>query len=245
MHTQATEAALPRRGVLGLALTGPAGKAPDSGVVAGQAVKGLTADRAGIKAGDVVKSINGKSFAPAQIGPWVREVRTGTEILFDVVRDGKPMQLRAPLVERPKDPGTDTYKVTYSHVVSQGNRMRTIITTPKTPGKHPAMFFIQGYSPVSYDFTLSSSQGTVQDLDGPLLHKIADSNFVTMRVEKPGVGDSEGGPFSGIDYITELDIYRQALKQLKALPEVDQSNVVIFGHSMGVRLARWSPTKSR
>jgi pimeloyl-ACP methyl ester carboxylesterase len=54
-----------------------------------------------------------------------------------------------------------------------------------------------------------------------------------MRVEKPGVGDSEGGPFATLDYTTELDIYRQALKQLKSLDYVDTDNVFIFGHSMG------------
>jgi uncharacterized protein len=36
-----------------------------------------------------------------------------------------------------------------------------------------------------------------------------------------------------MDYTTELDIYRQALKQLKETKEVDSGNVFIFGHSMG------------
>ena len=66
-----------------------------------------------------------------------------------------------------------------------------------------------------------------------MLADIAKSGYVTMRVEKPGVGDSEGGPFADLDYNTEIDIYRQALKQLKAQPEVDNDNVFICGHSMG------------
>ena len=33
--------------------------------------------------------------------------------------------------------------------------------------------------------------------------------------------------------MTELDIYRQALRQLKETKEVDSGNVFIFGHSMG------------
>lgn len=56
---------------------------------------------------------------------------------------------------------------------------------------------------------------------------------MTLRIEKPGVGDSEGGPFAELDFTTELDIYRQALKQLKEQPEVDAEHVFIFGHSMG------------
>jgi hypothetical protein len=37
-------------------------------------------------------------------------------------------------------------------------------------------------------------KGDVTTLNGPLLYEFANSNFVTIRVEKPGVGDSEGGP---------------------------------------------------
>jgi pimeloyl-ACP methyl ester carboxylesterase len=111
--------------------------------------------------------------------------------------------------------------------------MRTIMTKPKKPAKYPGFMFIQGFSPISYDFTLEGSTGDVTTLDGPILFEFANSGFVTMRVEKPGVGDSEGGPFAHMDYTTELDIYRQALRQLKETREVDSGNVFIFGHSMG------------
>src|SRR5262249_44506039 len=125
------------------------------------------------------------------------------------------------------------YDVIYRHVLSHGKKIRTIITHPKKPGKHPGFMFIQGYSPVSYDFTLEGSTGDISTIDGPILFEFANSGFVTMRVEKPGVGDSEGGPFAELDFTTELDIYRQALKQLKELSDVDSENVFIFGHSMG------------
>jgi pimeloyl-ACP methyl ester carboxylesterase len=137
------------------------------------------------------------------------------------------------MTERPRDPGTADYEVIYSHILSSGKRMRTIITKPRKAGTYPGFFFIQGFSPVSYDFTLQGSTGSVQQLNGPLLHKMAGSGFVTIRVEKPGVGDSEGGPFNDLDYNSEIDIYRQALLQLKSQKEVDQDNLFIFGHSMG------------
>src|SRR5262249_55242727 len=107
-------------------------------------------------------------------------------------------------------------------------RMRTIISKPRTPGKHPALMFIQGFSPISYDNALSSA-----DPDLQILFDFANRGYVTLRVEKPGVGDSEGGPFAQLDYTTELDIYRQALKQFKSLDDVDPDNVFIFGPSMG------------
>lgn len=231
---------LPRRGALGLSF-GPVPQetasrfklSPGQGLVAGKPVPGQTADGLGVMTGDVLLRFNGQPVAGATIGAAVRATPSGSPITLEVLRGGKPMKLSGNMVERPRDPGNRNYTVEYSHVVSHGKRMRTIITRPKEDGQHPAFFFIQGFSPVSYDFTLAGSDGSVQQLDGPLLFQFADNGFVTMRVEKPGVGDSEGGPFADMDFTTELDIYRQALAQLKAQAATDAQNVFVFGHSMG------------
>jgi photosystem II stability/assembly factor-like uncharacterized protein/pimeloyl-ACP methyl ester carboxylesterase len=58
-----------------------------------------------------------------------------------------------------------------------------------------------------------------------------------MRVDKPGVGDSEGPPCSEIDLQTELEGYKAALQQLAAMPGVDPERIYLFGHSMGGVLA--------
>jgi hypothetical protein len=231
---------LPRRGSLGLSLAPVSAELQTKfnlkvgeGLAALNPVAGLTADKAGIKPGDILLSVNGKPVAQKTIGGMMREIPTGSTVSFKVMRDGKTVELATKMVEKPRDPGNANYEVIYSHVVSHGQRMRTIITKPRNPGKYPGFFFIQGFSPVSYDYTLETSKGDVASLDGPILFDFANSGFVTIRVEKPGVGDSEGGPFAPMDYTTELDIYRQSLKQLKALPGVDVDNIFIFGHSMG------------
>jgi pimeloyl-ACP methyl ester carboxylesterase len=238
--TSSQSEALPRRGALGVPLAPiPADLASKNGLQSGQGllamqpVAGMTGDRAGIKLNDIVLAFNGVPVAPGKVAELVRNTPAGKTVTFDILRDGKKMQLQTVLTEKPRDPGNKNFEVVYSHVVSHGERMRTIITKPRKAGKHPTLFFIQGFSPISYDYTLATSDGSVSSLDGPLLFDFANSGFVTVRVEKPGVGDSEGGPFAPMDYITELDIYRQALKQLKSLPEVDSNNVFIFGHSMG------------
>ncbi len=231
---------LPRRGTLGVpfALV-PADQATKNGLKPGQGLLALkpaaesTAEKAGVKEGDIVLALNEKPIGPGIVQPVVRDLVVGKPVKFSTIRDGKRLDLTANLLEKPRDPGNANYEVVYSEIVSYGKRMRTIITKPRTPGKHPAFFFIQGFSPISYDFKLEGSTGDVSTLDGPLLFEFANSGYVTIRVEKPGVGDSEGGPFPEMDYTTELDIYRQTLKQLKGLAEVDKDNVFIFGHSMG------------
>lgn len=237
---QDTSEPLPRRGALGASFGAlPSKQArelalePGQGLVVNKVVAGLTSERAGLKEGDIVVAIDGTPVKAGALAEWVRGVPAGKTLSFDVRRGKEKLELRAPLVERPRDPGNANYSVVYDHVVSHGQRMRTIITKPKSPGKHPALYFIQGFSPVSYDYTLETATGDVSTLDGPLLFTFANDGFVTLRIEKPGVGDSEGGPFAELDYTTELDIYRQALAQLKALPEVDADKVFLFGHSMG------------
>ena len=232
--------ALPRRGALGLA-SGPVPKEQatklkldeGTGLTVVEVVPGLTADNAKLQKGDVIAKINGMAVSPQTLGEIARKLPSGKAVLFEIRRGENTLNHRTDMVEKPRDPGTDLYEVSYSHIVSNGKRMRTIITTPKKPGKYPGFFFIQGFSPNSYDFTLSTSTGDVKTIDGPLLHQFASEGFVTIRVEKPGVGDSEGGPFAELDYTTELDIYRQTLKQLKEHGGVDKDNIFIFGHSMG------------
>jgi pimeloyl-ACP methyl ester carboxylesterase len=231
---------LPRRGGLGISFAPiPAdqvaklGIKPGEGLMVLKLVPGLTGEKAGFKEGDVVLKFNEATVGPGVISGLVRDMPVNQMIKFTGMRDGKPMEWSSPLIEKPRDPGNKNYEVIYSDVVSYGKRMRTIITKPKKAGKSPALFFVQGFSPVSYDYTLATATGDVSTIDGPILNDFANSGFVTLRVEKPGVGDSEGGPFAPMDYTTELDIYRQALKQLKGLDYADANNVFIFGHSMG------------
>ncbi|MFN7965277.1 MAG: alpha/beta fold hydrolase [Acidobacteriota bacterium] len=245
---------LPRRGALGIPfspvtsdLNAANNLKPGEGLLALKPLPGLTAEKAGIQAGDILVALNDKPVGPSTISTALLEFRAGNELTFKVIRDGKPLVLKAALSEKPRDPGNSNYEVIYSQVLSNGNRIRTIITKPRKAGLHPALFFIQGFSPISYDYTLEGAKGDVSTIDGPLLFEFANSDFVTMRVEKPGVGDSEGGPFADLDYTTELDIYRQALAQLKSMPGVDPNRVFIFGHSMGgafgPMIANESPVK--
>ena len=99
---------------------------------------------------------------------------------------------------------------------------------PREKGKHPALFLIQGIGLASIDNPVGALSSYKTIVDDFTRH-----GFVTLRVDKPGCGDSEGGPARDVDFDTELDGYRQALKMLKARSDVDADRVFIFGHSMG------------
>lgn len=232
--------ALPRRGSLGASfaplpkeVSDRLGLKPGAGLMVKAPVTGMTADKAGLKDGDVLLMINDKPVVQGGISSLVRTLQSGAEVTFKVDRGGKELNLKGTMVERLRDPGTKDYSVAYSHVDTACGRMRTIISTPKKDGKHPALFFIQGLSPLSYDYVMDGPTGDVMRMAAPILHEFAKSGFVTIRVEKPGVGDSEGGPYQNLGFTEEIDIYRQTMKQLKAMKEVDTDKVLIFGHSMG------------
>jgi hypothetical protein len=217
--------ALPRRGAFGASFAPKEGE----GFAVASVAPGLTAEKMGLKTGDVLISPTN----PAGINELVRKTKVGDKFSVTIKRGADQKVLQGTVIEKPRDLGNANYEVVYSHVVNNGQKMRTIITVPRKPGKHPALFFIQGFAPISYDYVLETSTGDVTSLNGPILREFANSNFVTIRVEKPGVGDSEGGPFAQLDYHGEIGIYKEALKQLKAHKSVDPENVFIFGHSMG------------
>lgn len=231
----APAANLPRKPALGVGLSAVPPELREKyrlgegeGVLLTQVAPGQSADKAGLKAGDILVARDDRPVVAQGFTATLAGLAVGDPVRFKVLREGRPRSVTVTMLERPRDPGTADYTVEYSDVVSHGNRMRTLISHPRTPGRHPALFFIQGYSPISYDYRLDQP-----GLDAPILYEFARSGFVTLRVDKPGVGDSEGGPFADVDFTTELDIYRQALAQLKSQPDVDTANVFIFGHSMG------------
>jgi dienelactone hydrolase len=62
---------------------------------------------------------------------------------------------------------------------------------------------------------------------------MGSQGFITMRVEKSGVGDSQGEPCASIGFSEELSGYRAALAALRTHPEVDHERIYLLGISLG------------
>ena len=200
----------------------------DGGVVLEKTFPGTSAADGDFRAGDVILAIGGAGITGIPMFlRKVEEARAGDVLAFDVVRDGARMQKSVTLKEKPREQD-EGYDVLYGAVNSHGARLRTIVTRPKAGGRHPAVMLIQGYGCGSID----------QPLGQPffltwLAHGLARHGYVTMRVDRPGCGDSEGGPCRDVDFETEIDGYREALRALKRLEFVDEGNIFLFGHSLG------------
>lgn len=120
--------------------------------------------------------------------------------------------------------------VTYDWVTnSQGQKIRTFVTKPKSmSGKVPAIFFVGWLSCDSVEY----ADGETDGFGGIFWGLIEKSGFATMRVDKPGVGESEGN-CSRTDFQAELDSYRAAFDSISKYSFIDQSAVYVVGLSNG------------
>lgn len=202
-------------------------------IVAGT-VPGGSAEK-DLKPGDILLSLNNVTLEnPQLLGPAIAPLKAGEKVPVVLQREGKVVNLTITLKERPRETSPD-YDVIYSHVVSNGNRIRTIITKPKKAGKFPVFFMMQGLGQFSMDYALSGPSGPYKEF----VQHFAKQDFVTIRVEKPGMGDAEGGPYPETDFFTEGDVYLQALRDIKTKPYVNPDRVFLFGHSMGGTFGPW------
>ncbi|HEX3458528.1 MAG TPA: alpha/beta hydrolase, partial [Candidatus Baltobacteraceae bacterium] len=96
----------------------------------------------------------------------------------------------------------------------------------------PGVLFIGGIGCFSID-----DAGNSQDPYLRLAHDLSRAGFVTMRLEKSGVGDSQGPACRSVDFAGEERSYVAALDALRGDPRVDSRRVFLFGHSIGTIVA--------
>jgi pimeloyl-ACP methyl ester carboxylesterase len=111
---------------------------------------------------------------------------------------------------------------------ARGERLRTLTTLPRTEGKLPAIFLAGWLSCDSIEVPASGGDGVAR----LLRQLITDSGAIVTRMDKPGVGDSEGN-CAETDFDTELSGYRAAFRALRAHPRVDPTRIVLLGISNG------------
>ena len=111
-----------------------------------------------------------------------------------------------------------------------GQRLRTVVTKPNhASGKLPAIFFV-GW--LSCD-TVEYPDADTRDGFGILLRRLVDeSGYATVRMDKPGVGDSQGD-CSKADFASELSGYQSAFDEMLKYDFIDPARIFVVGLSNG------------
>jgi pimeloyl-ACP methyl ester carboxylesterase len=124
-----------------------------------------------------------------------------------------------------------------SVTTARGQRLRTIITKPReVRGKLPVIFVAGWLSCDTVEAPPDKDPGpgiVRHDATGLAFRDIAQMpGFCFFRVDKQGVGDSEGDCAEN-DFESELAGYRAAFRALKNYDFIDTNQVYIFGISNG------------
>ncbi len=230
---------LGRRAFLGASVISPSSDNP------GAVIRSLDVSSpiqvAGLMAGDRILKVDGVLVSSGEVWSNISYgLRADQSTQFLVKRGEEVLNLNIQLKAWPKEEheGLDTY---YEEVTSNfGITQRIIITKPKKQGKQPALVLIGGLSCSSIELhptRTNNWQRTINNL-------VEQTDMVMMRIEKPGVGDSEGDCGSS-DFLTDLSGYHAAIRALKSKPYIDTTNIIIYGSSMGSALAPYLANEHR
>jgi hypothetical protein len=200
-----------------------------SGTLIKKVVEGSSAYKAGFTADDVLLSMDGENIKNTnQFLALLKKHHGGDKVKISFYRKSQLKVTTMTLLPKQMETSTE-HEVIYSSVKSGSNHLRTIITRPKGGSVYPAVLLVGGVGCYSID---NPSVAEILSIK-MWADSLTKNGFVTIRVEKPGMGDSKGMPCKECDFNTEKQAFLDGLKQLKSLPYVDKGNVFIAGFSIG------------
>jgi pimeloyl-ACP methyl ester carboxylesterase len=220
----AQQETLPRRGDLGVTVSALS----DTGVRVTQIRSGSAAADAGLRAGDVILKINDAPLRGDEGEASVDRVASG-EVKVTLRRGAaeETKTINAPVLPPEKFSNADVILDAVRGGKSEW--LRTVLTRPRGREKVPVTFVVGWLSCDSVEYPY----GPGNDGFGIFLTRLAEqSGFATLRMDKPGVGDSEG-VCSKADFADELAGYRAAFASLRKYDFIDQQRIFVLGLSNG------------
>ena len=205
---------LTRRAFLGAALPPDTEAFTADGMRVADVFEGGIAARAGLVTGDVVTSLAGRPVRNlCELADALRAAgrESSTEI---VTQRGRVV---VEVAQQPRDP-----EITYGELVVERARLRTLTMHAPSPPR-AVIVMIQGIACESVE----------QEPFASLAQAWTAAGYTTIRFDKRGVGDSEGGPCRSTDFHTELADARAVVTHAGTLARESGAPLVLFGHSVG------------
>lgn len=224
---------LERRAAFESKIAWPDNRSPGAAIV--EIIPESPLDRAGFQKGDLIIAVNDRVVQTQEDWSAITYgLRAASDTKIEAKRQGDYVSATVRLKALPYEKHQKTSTLYETVVNDFGIRQRAIITIPKgqEAQQNPAIILIQGLSCSSVEKYSGRSNNWVR----LIADLVENSNMVLFRIEKPGVGDSEGD-CGQVDFKTELNGYESAIRYLKDKPYVDPDRIVVYGNSMGSALA--------
>jgi alpha-beta hydrolase superfamily lysophospholipase len=109
-----------------------------------------------------------------------------------------------------------------------GHRLRAIWSLPEGAPPHPVIWLLPGSTWLSDEHPTTPWHPTRR-----LCEQLTGAGFATLRVERSGLGDSEGPPCTELDLEAELSGFRAAFAAIDTHPAIDARRMFVFGRSLG------------
>jgi uncharacterized protein len=199
------------------------------GIVVKNVLPNSTAEKLGLQKNDVLIAINETdSLFLFDFLQAINRLYENDPISVTLVRNRYKSRVVGTVAPAAKE-SSPTGEVIYDEVAYQRGSLRAIIHKPLGAGRFPAVFYMQDYACNSIDFSTNPNNPVKQLVDGWV-----KAGFVVFRVEKPGVGESEGTrDCARLSYAEELRVFERGFASLKKQANVDSNRVFLFGYSTG------------
>lgn len=235
---------LRRRGMMGVQLAPLSDEAKEQlkldstkGVLVTSVVPESAAAAAGVQGNDIIRKIGDDPVDDLNaLFAVMRKYYGGDTIKVTAWREGQEKTFDLTLKPRPKETPAG-YELLYDFAGEPGQRARTFVTKPASEGKRPAVLIITGFPGNQTMELASQGPNPTPHPMKTLVIELTKAGYVTMRVDRLGVGDSEGSDLQKTTVASDVASFRAALAKLRSYDFVDANKVFIFSHGLGSTLA--------
>jgi pimeloyl-ACP methyl ester carboxylesterase len=222
--------ALPRRADTGTSIVPPS---PGKPATIARFREGSALAAAGLRVGDAILALDGEKYEDAN--DWqarLRRLRGGETLGVRAQRGNEVISVAVTLpAMRPETIPGVTVRAGEART-EKGYRIRTFTSRPNgAAGRLPIVVFVPWLSCSPVDNPLDVSDGWSK-----MLRDVMRAPVQLVRIEKPGVGDSEGPDCSQADLDHDMGAFRAGIRAALSDPGGDPARLYLFGGSVGAAL---------
>jgi pimeloyl-ACP methyl ester carboxylesterase len=193
---------------------------------------GSPAARAALAVGDELLALDGAAVTDLESArARVARLSTSEPACLLVQRGDERFERRLQAVTMPLET-LPSGTVVLDAVNRGAQRLRAIWTVPETPPPYPVIWLLPGATWLTEERCLPPGGSLLE-----LVRGFTRAGFATLRVDRSGLGDSEGPPCTELDLDAELEDWRAVLAYVEQHPWLAPERLFIYARSLGGLLA--------